>query len=137
MYLYFLASLIIYSCGEIEINKKMENKNKEKRIAWLSVFRSLTESNKSVSGARLLSGDAYKLVDELFTKYPLEEINTVKTEETNEKCPTCKGDMLIKSGEKNKNKWRGLFCKNPECQQKPKWLQVTDIEVEEENYKRT
>lgn len=102
----------------------MEN-NKDKRISWLSIFSSLTQTisvaDLKREGLANTAKLAYELNEGLYKEYPLEE-NAVKTEETEEKCPQCGSMKVIKQGVKNRNKWKGIFCSNPECEEKPRWL---------------
>lgn len=100
-----------------------ENPNKEKRIAFLSVFSSIART-----GA-IDTKTASEVVDSLFKKYPLEEVKRTTSvprayqpeQISGDKCPDCGGVLKEKSGIKNGRKWSGQFCQNPECK-KVIWL---------------
>lgn len=69
---------------------------------------------------------AFKLNDELYAKYPFTTMNNYKPSTYGTK-PTREGEncacgvpRMLKEGDKNGKKWRGMFCKNRKCD--PIWL---------------
>lgn len=104
--------------------------NKDKRIAFLSIFSSLCTK---VQGKELETIDVYEasitITDKLYTKYPiytaedaLPNLQERKTEDMAGLCPTCNSLMLVKSGVKNGKQWKGKFCSKKGCSNPPIWL---------------
>lgn len=99
-----------------------EDPNKEKRIAFLSIFSSICRTGQ------IDTKTAGEITDNLFKKYPLEEktMPTYKATGYNSK-PTAEGDTCAcglpreyREGIKDGKKWRAMFCKKKAC--KPIWL---------------
>jgi uncharacterized protein with PIN domain len=89
-----------------------ESPNKEKRIAFLSIFSSLCRTGQ------IDTKTAKEVVDTLFKEYPIEGTKPMYKPQsiTNEDvCPDCGGVLKEKSGVKNGRAWSGAFCQNPNC----------------------
>ena len=95
-----------------------ENPNKEKRIAFLSVFSSLCRTGQ------VDTKTTKAVVDNLFKSYPLEEKQTKQTYKPKsmkeEECAKCGAPLKYREGVKKEagkpdKPWRGQFCQNREC----------------------
>lgn len=100
-----------------------ENENKEKRIAFLSIFSSICRTGQ------IDTETASKVVDTLFKKYPCEELTQPKTMEVKQKparCPKC-GSMSYYNN-------KGISSKSGQPYENNKCSKCKHIEWKSMNY---